>query len=283
VIYLGSVVSKKEVITQLAGSLSAVAGRPLLLHLDISKIGILDGLQERERMLSDYTDLISEAARPRTVLIPTFNYDFCQTGLFDVSNDECQVGTLNEHLRRSGLPRTQTPVFSFCLMNNRAFGLFPVQNPFGRHSTFQILCELDGWIGFLGAGFNANTFLHFVEEGLPISYRYIKVFRGVVKTPGQDRPVELHYRVRPPMAGAVDYDWDRLEGVLSERKILESHRVGRGRLRIFSCRRLSQFWHERLMDDELYFLSPHSRNTVQSLFAKHGRPLTFERVEGTIQ
>lgn len=258
-----------------------ITGGSIVLHTDIGRVGILSVFKTKEDVLRDHYDVLVEAFEGQTLLFPTFNYDFCNEGHYDVQSSPCQVGALNEFVRatHSG-DRTHTPVFNFTILQNSGYSLSSVLNPFGKRSTFAEVVERDGEIGFYGSSFEANTFLHHVEEAAGIGYRYIKRFEGIVVDDGARADTKLLYRVRPLVEGAVVYDWRRLYDDLLNVGILHRKKVGRGWFTHFAASELLAYWKDRLAQDELFLLTPDAAEVTNHLYGRYGRPLHWKELEG---
>lgn len=274
------IVDPAAVRRQLAAAADAMAEGPILLHTDLFRVGILGEWTDRDDLLERYRDLVVSTFAPRELALPTFNYDFCAGGEYDVEHDPCQVGDLNEHFRRRHPgERTHTPVFNFVCVRRSSVSLEPVRNVFGPASAFAAIAR-GGTVAFLGAPFESNTFLHHVEELHGIGYRYPKRFAGRIRTAGGTRPLEITYRVRPPVKDAAGYDWERLVRDLERDGILRRARLGNGEILWYPAAALRDRWLERMADDELYLLTDPSRRVVADLRARRGWPLTFEAIEG---
>lgn len=250
------VVSKALVVQQLKDALSQEGEGPILLHSDILRIGMLDELSDRDTMCSRYEEVLEEIFADRTYLLPTFNYDFCRDGIYDVQNSPSQVGALTDYYRtRYWAERTHTPVFHFCIRHNKEFSLAPAKNCFGVTSTFAELVAHDGLVAILGPDLSCATFIHHVEEICNIQYRFLKTFDGAI-IDGQERlPFKLVYRVRPlEPPNAVVYDWKKIESDLVAHNLLRSFPVGRGELRIFRAAAVASYWYSAIANDPHYLL-----------------------------
>lgn len=217
---------------------------PVLVHTDLFRMRMA---------CQPFEELLYELFPNRPILIPTFNYDFCRTGLYDRRESPSQVGAFTDHVRRK-YPhyRTLTPVFNFCVLQNNGLSLEPAENCFGEHSLFAELVRRDGYVFFLGAPFSSNTFLHHIEEVADVSYRHHKRFDGAVIDGDQRRPVSLVYRVRPLTAGSEGvYDWKRLEDDLMARGIL-SRRGLQGLF--FRARDLFDYWQTAIRVKERFLI-----------------------------
>jgi aminoglycoside N3'-acetyltransferase len=266
---------------QLAEAFAAIEGDPLIVHSDLVRIGFAPRNRSLDQQLADWVAMILEASQGRTLLFPTFNYDFARTGVFRPATDPGQVGALNEHVRRLAPDeRTRTPIFNFAILNRKGFPLDPSTHAFDDDSTFGRLRQVGGGVVFLGAGPEANTFIHHVEEASAIPYRYLKPFRGVIEVEGEVRPITLFYRVRPAIAGVVDYDWQRLADDLRVRGILRASPLGNARIEFYRAPELYDYWCRRLRDDVHFLLTPASRLRLAEMYARHGKPLTYDSVEG---
>jgi len=250
----------------------------VLFHTEIIRMGIPAGVSPRDA-LHTYSEMLESACGSRVLVFPTFNYDFCRTGIYDVSADPCQVGALNDHYRmHRARARTLTPVFNFCSSSDSIPISIPSDNPFDESSTFAELRRRGAQIVFFGAPFSSNTFLHHVEEDANVGYRYIKPFPGVIRSANESRAITLRYRVRP-LDDSVVYDWKRLEEDLRSRGILRSRAVGNATLLACGAEDLFRYWRERLGEDELWLLTAESRRAVQRLAASVGYPFRYEKLE----
>lgn len=252
----------------------------VVMHTDLFRMRFVQRGIPLQQQLQNLFRLIAMASTGKTLLFPTFNYDFCRTHVYDPSSDPCQVGTFNEYVRQL-FPeqRTLTPVFNFCIYNNRSFSLQPAENPFSEASTFGELIKNDAAILFFGASFSANTFIHYVEERFGIGYRYIKLFPGVIHHDKTEQSILLRYRVRPLIETAVDYDWNKLLVHLINSGILHQTSTQTGGFLWFNARQLLKNWLEHLENDELYFLTDSSKQKIQELYSKYGKPLYIENME----
>lgn len=253
---------------------------PVLMHVDMARVGVIvDGLASRDEMLDRFWHCIKEAAFPRPVVLPTFNYDFCRTGVYRPITDPCQVGALNEYVRRCHPERrTLTPIFNFVTASSLSLAWGPACNVFGEDSSFAELYRLGASVALLGTDFASNTFKHFVEEKAAVGYRYPKRFSGVIELPGLESPVTVTYRVRP-RGTRMRYDNLRLEQECQKCGILHRTTVGEGHLLWFQMDKLLDHWMQALRQDEFHLLDDESRVEAQVLYRKLGRPLRLEQFE----
>ncbi len=125
-------------------------------------------------------EIISIVGPEGTILIPTFNWDFCSGKTFNYKTSPSQVGLLGEVARRrKDFIRTQHAIYSWAvagrdamlLYNNNNKDSFAADSPFGyldRNNGLTLTIGIQTAYGF--------TISHYIEEKVGITYRYIKDF-----------------------------------------------------------------------------------------------------------
>lgn len=120
--------------------------------------------------------------KDNTILIPTFNWDFCKGLPFDYRYSKSQAGILGDYaLKDKDFKRTKHPIYSYAVYGKDKEIL--VENDFidsfGDESVFHYLYYNNA--AQIGIGTNTYTAHHFIEEHFfkdIIPYRYIKVFKS---------------------------------------------------------------------------------------------------------
>lgn len=270
----------------LRGALKKLGAGPILVHSDMFNVACLTpkSRSNHREVLQYHLGVLFTVADGREVWVPTFNYDFTRTGLFDVVASPSQVGPFSEFFRtRVAHWRTHVPVFSICGTGPRPmYGFGEVVDPFDDRSVFAELVRQDGAILFYGAPFSSATFIHYVERtaGGPL-YRYDKLFRGhVILEDATHVDVTLLYHVRP-MGRPLEYDWHRLEAMLIDSGILWAHLQPRCRLMVVGARALRDIWLYCLARDPLFLLNHESRSWVAPMLDRLGRRFRLSDFEGT--
>lgn len=124
--------------------------------------------------------MIEAVGSEGTIVIPTFNWDFCKGKAFDYYKTPCKTGSLGKFaLKREDFKRTKHPIYSFavwgkgqrelCAMDNKSS--FGADSPFTyvtKHHFKNLLIDKDCQHSFV--------YVHYVEEQVGISYRYLKDF-----------------------------------------------------------------------------------------------------------
>jgi len=130
-----------------------------------------------------YDSLLLAVGNEGTLILPLFNFDFPNTGFFDIKNTPSQMGALTEIGRNNPRSvRTGHPIYSFSVVGKFAKEFDNIDNysGYGSDSPFAKIKELDGKIAVIGlTDQNSMTSYHFVEEQNQVDYRYYKEFAGI--------------------------------------------------------------------------------------------------------
>tara|TARA_B110000196_G_scaffold318474_1_gene333969 strand:+ start:1734 stop:2504 length:771 start_codon:yes stop_codon:yes gene_type:complete len=129
-------------------------------------------------------DLISVIGNTGTILIPTYNWDFCKGFGFDYKKTLSKSGSLGNYaLKRDDFSRTKNPIYSFAVYGKKRKYLSKLKNKncFSMNSPFGFLIKNNGknlFIDIKNIYYFAFTFLHVVEQVVGVNYRFLKTFTG---------------------------------------------------------------------------------------------------------
>lgn len=130
-------------------------------------------------LLDHFQEAIGEDG---TLLIPTYNWGFCQGKTFDYQKTPSKTGAIgNAALRRKDFIRTKHPIYSFAVWGKDAVKLADMDNieSFGPDSPFAYLEQVNAKNAFIGASLrNSFTYIHYIEQKLGAKYRYSKMFKS---------------------------------------------------------------------------------------------------------
>lgn len=118
----------------------------------------------------------------QTLLIPTFNWEFCNGKGFDYNKTPSSTGYLgNLALQDKDFKRTKHPIYSFAVYGKDKDILFSndYKSSFGADSVFAYMYNNKSVQ--LGISLNKSTIGHYIEEvlfGNKIPYRYLKTFKN---------------------------------------------------------------------------------------------------------
>ncbi len=280
---------------------------PLMVHSDVFKAAPFVGeFQGKRKYLQDHSDVLQDVAAGRPIWMPTFNYDFTQSGVYDVTKSPSKVGALTEYFRRNVAKwRIPVPVFSYCgngqepdlkvisdLSNsdtNQSGEKRSLIKPFGKQSIFANLVKQRGSLLFYGADFTVVTFIHYIEELGQTLYRYDKRFPGtVVDSEGQHHAVTADFHVRP-LGETLRYGFDRMLSDLIEARIAR-YLVGTSSVTpdpsnidrsviVCDAMRLKDYWLDRLASDPFYMLHESCKSRFIESYKALGRRARLDDFE----
>lgn len=165
-------------------------------YMDVQKGDIIFLSSDSRRMLCDamrnqadsdlnlFLDgLIKKVGKEGTIILPTYNWEFCEGKGFDYNKTKSKTGILSViALERKDFKRTKHPIYSFAVYGKYKEELCAMENidSFGEDSPFAFLREHNVKNYVIDVTLeNCFTYVHFVEEQSGIvSYRYIKNFEG---------------------------------------------------------------------------------------------------------
>jgi len=206
-------------------------GDTIFVHSDISVFGKLK-TTDRGFFLEALIDAIKETVGVSgTIIMPTFTYSFCKNETYDVRNSKSDVGTLSEFFRKqSDVIRTNHPIFSVAIWGKNKSKYIDIgRDCFDNSSIFGKLHKDKAKIVFFGAPFNSCTYIHHIEQMMPIKYRYFKTFKGKIKMDDNEYEDEYTYFVRH-LDKNVILDTTKLERYLLNNNLMKQAILGNGEI-----------------------------------------------------
>ena len=179
----------KKLIEETLRKVGVEEGDIVLVHSDSTAIMEIIGLKWAEvlNLLKDcFINMIGESG---TLIVPTFNWDFCKGKTYFHKTTPSQVGMFSNYVlfdKRS--IRSLHPIYSFAGIGSVAKDIFSniSKSSYGENSVFHKLHQKNAKIisfcidpNIMGNGYT-TTFIHYVEQMKSIDYRFIKHFRGTV-------------------------------------------------------------------------------------------------------
>lgn len=158
-------------------------GDKVLLHSNISKLYKRLIEENFKSNVEDILNIIIDYIGPSgTLVIPTFNFDFCDGKTYNFLKSKSQMGALSEAARvKAQYNKSWHPVYSFVFFGNIPFEELKKENytAFGKDSVFEWITAEDGKISIIDLpDQNSMTYYHYVEEKNKVSWRYQKKFEG---------------------------------------------------------------------------------------------------------
>ena len=163
--------------------LEITKGDNLLINSDIKKI--LINYKGHEKKFDPNTILdvaIKKIGKNGTLLLPTFNWDFCKGTEFNYLKTPSNSGSLTKiALSRNDFKRTKNPIYSFAVSGKNKSFLVNISHhdSFDLKSPFGFLINNKGKNLFIDIDYKESlTFVHVAEQVIGVNYRYLKNFKG---------------------------------------------------------------------------------------------------------
>lgn len=219
------------------GVLDLQEGDVLYIHNSLLKFGIPSDVNLNLLPKLFYDAIRSKIGDSGTIIVPTFNFDFCKGLDFDRQNTASKsMGAFSEYVRK--LPdtiRSTHPMQSLAINGAKAQYLTENDTPsaFSLEGAFDRMRHLNTKILLLGADFYYISMMHWIEEHLEVPYRYWKTFGGNYTDAGVTEYKEYKMYVR-------DLDFDPVldhipvEKEMRERNMIFEVKLGGGELSLIS-------------------------------------------------
>src|SRR3989344_101157 len=173
-----------------------VAGDTIFVHSRLYVFGQLADVKTKEELANAFADALVKCVGNGTIIIPTFTFLFCTTGVYDSEKTASEAGLLSEVFRkRQDVVRSSHPIYSVAVWgkDKNYFLEADTKTCFGDDGIFgRVHKKGDVKIVFIGIGADGLSQIHYVEELLKVPYRYMKKFSGNVN--GNTTEVEFYVR-----------------------------------------------------------------------------------------
>ncbi len=209
-------------------NLKICPGDNLLINSDIKKILInYKKYQKKFDPNLILNTIIQKIGTNGTLLLPTFNWDFCNGTEFDYFNTPSRSGSLTKiALSRQDFKRTKNPIYSFAAYGKRQNYLVNLlhENSFDLNSPFGFLIENKGKNLFIDIDYRDSlTFVHVAEQKIGVKYRYLKKFSSkYIDEFGNKKLVNCKMYVRNKDFEGVTFIDKKMDLKLKEKKAIKS-------------------------------------------------------------
>lgn len=206
-------------------------GDVLLISSDVRRL-VFEAMSQGDStdlnsFLEEFMDVVGTEG---TILIPTYNWDFCKGKTFDYRTTPCKTGSLGKiALKRADFIRTKHPIYSFAVWGKDADRLYRMENTdsFGQDSPFAYLKEKGAKNLFIDVTYqNSFTYVHYVEEWEGnVPYRYCKDFTaGYIDEQGMESVRTYSMFVRD-LDRDVQVTIDPMESVFAEDQAVKQYTI----------------------------------------------------------
>ena len=175
------------------------------------------------KLIAQFQEAVGETG---TIMLPTFNYDFSNNGIYDYVNSKGITGALgNIALEQCGFKRTTHPLHSFAVWGKDADYLVGMNNShsFGKDSPFGYCAEKNVTQVMLGTDWRSMTFVHYAETICEVPYRFPKTFTGTyIDENGNKEQRSYDYAARDLNVGTTER-FERIWEILRDKGVAKDY------------------------------------------------------------
>ncbi len=189
----------KETIEKALRKVGIKKGDIILVHSDSTPVFKLDDPNSLVNPLDLFKKCFLNILGPTgTLVVPTFNWDFCKGKPYSHEKSISQVGIFTNYILWDNTSyRSFHPIYSFAAIGPDAKNICDniSKSSFGKGSVFHKLHKLSAKI----VHFNLSeiyTFLHYIEQSIGVDYRFLKYFKGKVEKDGIEWEDSFDFYVR---------------------------------------------------------------------------------------
>lgn len=230
--------------------IGVAAGDVLLVHSSYKSFGGVDG--GPQTVIDALLEVLGEDG---TLIMPTFNFDFCKGEPWDVRETPSHMGIITELVRQD--PRSLRvfhPIYSFAIIGKQAEYLTKdrYKSSYEANSLFGKLRILDGKIMVIGLAYNDSmTFFHHIEEIEGCDYRYLKDFTGMVTDENGNTYEDTFQMLVRDIEKGVHTMVDPMAELAEERGLIKHRQIGEAAVKLMKANEIYEFTAREMRRDPL--------------------------------
>ncbi|HLS31687.1 MAG TPA: AAC(3) family N-acetyltransferase [Flavobacteriaceae bacterium] len=237
-------------------------GDVLFIHASILNFGWPTDIKLNKLPEFLYQALLEKIGEEGTLVVPTFNFDFCNGIPFNKQESPSKnMGVFSEYIRKlRQAKRSFNPMQSVAVIGKHADYLTEndTVTAFSSGSAFDRLVGLDAKLLLLGADFIYNSVFHWIEQKHEVPYRYWKEFTGTY-TDGdftQEKTYQMFVRDRTLNA---ELDFQYIKQTLIKNNQLKTAKVGNGLIRNYKLSEFIKISEEAMTKNPYFFVINHPK------------------------
>ncbi|MCH1429618.1 MAG: hypothetical protein GWP59_02545 [Chlamydiales bacterium] len=229
----------------------------LLVHSDLSTLGLLKGKLKHTEYLEAISSTILGSIPNGNLMVPSFSYNYARSNKpFYYESTPSELDIFSEYIRKQKDSfRSLHPLFSFSAIGKDPKSLCGEVSrcAFGYNTPFDRLCEVNGKIIFLGADpGKAMTFIHHIEQLVGVSYFYHKTFFTPVFY--NNKQVEGPFFAFVRHLGKVEYRHTPFKQAMIDNKLLKREELGMGYIYCCEARKILELGAKLINRDPCFFI-----------------------------
>ena len=216
------------------------AGDTILVHSSYKSFGGVEG--GPWTVVDAFLEVLGDQG---TLIMPTFNFDFCRGEPWDVRNTPSHMGAMTNMVREHPeAKRVFHPIYSFAILGKHAEFLSQerYKSSYGPNSLFAKLRQLDGKIMVIGLRYtDSMTFFHHVEEMEGVDYRYMKEFTGQITDEAGNTYEDTFTMLVRDLEKGVITEVDPMGELMEEAGVITVQKIGEAKVCLMKANEVYEF------------------------------------------
>ena len=225
----------------------------VMIHSSLLKFGIIEN-----GLAGFFRCILESLSGDSTILMPSFSFDFSDSGYWNAKKTQSKMGVLTEYFRNlNGSVRTIHPFHSVVALGKYAkyFAESNSLSSFGKGSPFEKLIELNAYNLSLGSEFvGGTTFVHHTEEVCRGPYRYYKEFPGEVYDMNEKKVKQVFKMYVRETTSTYEYvnNWDKVFSDLCMDKCYKIDYLNKAKIMLCSIKHTHGVFKNYISSDLFY-------------------------------
>jgi aminoglycoside 3-N-acetyltransferase len=229
-------------------------GDIIFVHSNMGFFGRLENAKNSKEYCEIFKDAIFEVIGEKgTLIVPTFSFSYCNNQIFDKKTTKSfECGVFSEFIRGlKNSKRSDDANFSVSAIGDKSdyFTKKVSKYSFGVNSFWDRLWKENGKICRFNLSPDYNTFIHFVERKLNVSYRYDKEFRGISIVNDKKMEKKYYHFVRDLENSNYESDLLKLEQKCKDLELLKSEVLGKGQIDVIDTKNVYDVINEEIQKE----------------------------------
>ncbi len=235
-------------------------GDTVFIHSSLLSFGLI-----KDDKMSNLPQLFYDALRNKigdtgTIVVPTFNFDFCEGKAYDRQNTPSKnMGVFSEFIRlQKKSIRSYHPTQSVAAIGKHKEYITQndTESPFAINGPFDRLMQLNTKVLLLGIGFCYNSVAHLLEERLQVPYRYWKIFNGTYINHGVEQNKSYKMYVRDLTLNS-DITLAHFKPIVDQEKLIQKVHLGSGEIQLYKLQPFMNLLQQKLQQNPYFLIRNH--------------------------
>lgn len=226
------------------------SGQCVMVHSSLLHLGRMEDVKSSKLAAMHYSALREVLGPEGTVVVPTFNFGFCDGEVFDPeTTPSVGMGVFSEYVRK--LPdavRSTHPMQSIAAIGPQAQFICDedTKTAFDPSGSFAKMLDLNARGLLLGTTMHYFSLIHLVEEQTKVPYRFMKTFTA---------PYGPNKDLKSYAMFARDLDIDprvkflKVDVIMRKRNLIKEVQLGMGKVQSFDVDRVYAITLAKLKND----------------------------------